>query len=84
MGISNYNYKKDHKWLFEEPTLAQIRLMDNIVSVIPESKEKRDKCINKGMASRFIDTYKKMYDEIKADRIAMMEDEIWKNITLND
>jgi len=80
-----YTYSKpDQQWFFDEPTKAQIRLMDSIVDVIPELKEKRNKCNTKGLASRFIDSYKERYNEIKADRIAMLEEETWRNISSNE
>jgi len=79
-----YDHSAKPEWFSKDLTPAQIRLMDNIVEVIPESKKERDKCINRGLASIFINKYKKEYDEIKADRIAMLEDETWMNISSND
>ena len=72
------------EWLTKEMTPAQIRIMNDIVDVIPELKEKKNKCKTRGEASRFIDNYKKKYNEIKKDRIAMLEEETWRNISDND
>jgi len=60
-----FYYAKDKRWLFEEPTQGQKTMMDNIVKLIPESKKEREECINKGLASRFIDKNKSRYSRIK-------------------
>jgi len=79
-----YSKGVEQEWFYKEPTEAQIRLIDEIVSVMPELKDKRKECTTRGKASSFITSYKPKYLAIKKERIAMLEEDNWNNIFYND
>jgi len=79
-----YIYRGGKKWLFDVPTECQIRFLDDIVRLIPESEEERKKCTTRGLASKFINKYKNRYNRIKKDRTDMLEEETWTNVSNNN